>query len=97
MRIKITTAFTDKQAADPEDADRAVGDTITVSVERGRELVDLGLAVAADTSPPARKHREPRKRVPKPRIQPDAAEAAAPPPSPDTAPIPPEVASGASA
>lgn len=56
MRIKITTAFTDKQAKDPADADVPAGKEMTVTAERGAELVALGLAepidghAAADTT-----------------------------------------------
>jgi hypothetical protein len=44
MRIKITTAFTDLQAKDPDDADVPVDKEITVTAERGAELIALGLA-----------------------------------------------------
>ncbi|MCP4025932.1 MAG: hypothetical protein GY736_06440 [Sphingomonas sp.] len=55
MRIKITTAFTDLQAKDPADADVPAGKEMTVTAERGAELVELGLAepidgTAADTT-----------------------------------------------
>jgi len=48
MRIKITTAFIDKQAKDPEDALVPVDKEITVTAERGTELIDLGIAEAID-------------------------------------------------
>jgi len=48
MRIKITSTFIDKQAKDPADAEVLVGKTITVTAERGGELIDLGLAEAVD-------------------------------------------------
>lgn len=48
MRIKILRTFTDKQAKDPADAEVPAGKTITVTAERGGELIDLGLAEAVD-------------------------------------------------
>lgn len=48
MRIKITTAFIDQQAKDPADAEVPAGKVITVTAERGAELIDLGLAEAVD-------------------------------------------------
>lgn len=53
MRIKILTAFTDLQAKDPADADVPAGKEMTVTAERGAELVDLGLAEAIDGHPAA--------------------------------------------
>lgn len=53
MRIKILTAFTDLQAKDPADADVPAGKEMTVTAERGAELVDLGLAEAIDGNPAA--------------------------------------------
>lgn len=59
MRIEITSPFIDKQAADPENADVAVGTKMTVTAERGAELVDLRLAIEIET--PAKSSRTPRK------------------------------------
>ena len=44
MRITITRTFTDLQAKDPDDADIEAGTSITVTAERGAELIALGLA-----------------------------------------------------
>ncbi|MGC5798895.1 hypothetical protein [Sphingomonas sp. NFX23] len=49
MRIEITSPFIDKQAPDPENADVAAGTKMTVTAERGAELVFLRLAVEIDT------------------------------------------------
>lgn len=51
MRIKILTAFTDLQAKDPADADVPAGKEVTVTAERGAELVALGLAEPIDGTP----------------------------------------------
>lgn len=48
MWIRVTTAFIDKQAADPADADVPVGKKLNVTAERGQELIDLKLAEPAD-------------------------------------------------
>ena len=48
MRINILTAFIDKQAKEAADAEVPAGKTITVTAERGAELIDLGLAEAVD-------------------------------------------------
>lgn len=79
MRIKSTTAFTDKQAKAPEDADVPEGKEFTVTAERGAELIALGLAVAIDGGTTAgRKSRQPR----------NAHKAVAPTPAPEPAPVP---------
>lgn len=44
MRIKIIRTFTDLQAKDPEKAEIEAGSEITVTAERGAELIGLGLA-----------------------------------------------------
>jgi len=49
MRIVITTAFIDKLAEDPKDAEVPAGKKMNVTAERGQELIDLGLAEASDT------------------------------------------------
>lgn len=80
MRIKILTTFLDKQADDP-DAEVAADTEMTVTAERGAELIGLGVAV--DISPkelkaaakPVRKRTKPSK-------------AAAPAPVPAADPIP---------
>lgn len=59
MRIETTSPFIDKQATDPENADVAAGTKMTVTAERGAELVDLRLAVEIDT--PAKPVRPARK------------------------------------
>ncbi|WP_375292050.1 hypothetical protein [Sphingomonas melonis] len=48
MRIKTLTTFIDKQAKDAADAEVPANKTITVTAERGAELIDLGLAEAVD-------------------------------------------------
>lgn len=48
MRIRITTTFTDLQAKDRADAEIEAGKEITVTAERGAELVALGLAESID-------------------------------------------------
>lgn len=48
MWIEITTAFIDKTARDPEDAEVPVGKKMNVTAERGAELIDLGLAEPVD-------------------------------------------------
>ncbi|MHA0333663.1 hypothetical protein [Sphingomonas aquatilis] len=53
MRIRITTTFTDLQAKDPADAEIEAGKEITVTAERGAELVALGLAEPIDGQPAA--------------------------------------------
>jgi hypothetical protein len=45
MRIKTTAAFTDKQAKTPEDEDVPAGREMTVTADRGAELIGFGLAV----------------------------------------------------
>lgn len=47
MRITITTTFDDLTKAEDEQRTPA-GKTITVTAERGAELIALGLATAAD-------------------------------------------------
>lgn len=57
MRISVTTAFVDREALakkpdDPDTATVPVGKTMNVTAERGRELIELGVAEevgAADT------------------------------------------------
>ena len=66
MRIEITSPFVDKQATDPENADVAVGTKMTVTAERGGELVDLRLAIEIDT--PAKPAR-PARKAPKARTE----------------------------
>jgi hypothetical protein len=64
MRIQITSPFIDKQAADPENADVAVGTKMTVTAERGAELVRLRLAVDIDTpAKPAPARKAPKART----------------------------------
>lgn len=87
MQIEITTAFVDRQATNPEDADVPVGKKLTVTAERGAELIGLGLAV--DRSPPARTPAATKRAAPATRKKP-ATKAApqsipAPTPNPDTA------------
>lgn len=48
MRIRITTTFIDKQAKDPADAEIKAGKDITVTAERGAELIALGIAEPID-------------------------------------------------
>ncbi len=48
MRINILSTFIDKQAKDRADAEVPAGKIITVTAERGAELIDLGLAEAVD-------------------------------------------------
>lgn len=75
MRIKITTTFLDKQADDP-DAEVPAGTELTVTAERGTELIGLGVAV--DISP-----KEPRATAKPARRRPKSApKAAAPAPAP---------------
>jgi len=66
MRIEITSPFIDKQATDPENADVAAGTKMTVTAERGAELVGLRLAIEIDTpakpAPTTRKAPKPRTR-----------------------------------
>lgn len=66
MRIEITSPFIDKQATDPDNADVAAGTKMTVTAERGAELVDLRLAVEIDT--PAKPAR-PARKTPKARTR----------------------------
>lgn len=66
MRIEITSPFIDKQATDPDNADVAAGTKMTVTAERGAELVDLRLAVEIDT--PAKPAR-PARKAPKSRTR----------------------------
>lgn len=47
MRIKILHAFNDLEAKDDESRRVDAGRTITVTAERGQQLIDLGLAEAA--------------------------------------------------
>lgn len=62
MRIKATTAFTDKQAKTLEESHVPEGKEFTVTAERGAELVGLGLAVEVGSSSTApAKTRKPRK------------------------------------
>lgn len=49
MWIVITAPFIDKQAEDPEDVNVPAGKKMNVTAERGKELIDLGLAEASDT------------------------------------------------
>lgn len=59
MRISVTTAFVDREALaknpdDPEAATVPVGKKLTVTADRGRELIDLGVAEEVDaTDPPS--------------------------------------------
>jgi hypothetical protein len=59
MRIKITVAFTDKQAKDPAEAEVPAGKELAVTAERGAELIGLRIAVEiperATSKPAARK------------------------------------------
>lgn len=48
MRIRVTTAFLDRQETDPEKSEVAADSVITVTAERGAELIALGLAVEND-------------------------------------------------
>jgi hypothetical protein len=48
MRIKTINAFIDKQAKDPADADVPAGKEMTVTAERGAELIELRLAEPID-------------------------------------------------
>ncbi|MEG3084003.1 hypothetical protein U1707_10155 [Sphingomonas sp. PB2P12] len=66
MRIEITSPFIDKQAIDPENADVAVGTKMTVTAERGAELVNLRLATEIET--PAKPAR-PARKAPKARTE----------------------------
>lgn len=47
MRIRVITTFIDRQATDPDKAEVAAGSNMTVSAERGAELIQLGLAIDA--------------------------------------------------
>jgi len=44
MRIKITTTFIDRQATNPAKAEIEAGTELTVTAERGAELVAAGVA-----------------------------------------------------
>ncbi|WCP71554.1 hypothetical protein [Sphingomonas hankookensis] len=51
----MTTAFVDREALaknpdDPEAANVPVGKTMTVTADRGRELIDLGVAQEVDAT-----------------------------------------------
>jgi hypothetical protein len=64
MRIEITSPFIDKQATDPENADVAAGTKMTVTAERGAELVNLRLAIEIDTpAKPAPARKAPKART----------------------------------
>lgn len=49
MWIVITAPFIDKQAEDPDEANVPAGKRMNVTADRGKELIDLGLAEASDT------------------------------------------------
>lgn len=48
MWIRTTTAFFDKEAADPKDAHVPAGKKLNVTAERGQQLIDMKLAEPAD-------------------------------------------------
>lgn len=53
MRIEITQDFNDLEAADENDRRVVAGTKMTVTADRGTQLVDIGFAVELDT--PAKK------------------------------------------
>lgn len=57
MRIRITTTFTDLQATDPEKAEVPALTEMTVTAERGAQLVSLGIAEEIESKPTAKKRR----------------------------------------
>lgn len=65
MWIVTTTAFIDKQAEDPEQADVPAGKKMNVSAERGNELIDMGLAeeAAAPSAKPAKARVKPARKA----------------------------------
>jgi len=86
MRIKITRTFIDRQASDPAKAEVEGGTELTVTVERGAELVAAG--VAEEVGAPAAPRRG-RPRRAKPADQaPAPAVAPAAPPAVDADPAP---------
>jgi len=93
MRIEITSPFIDKQATDPGNADVAAGTKMTVTAERGAELVNLRLAIEIDAlAKPAR----PARKAPKARTESARAAPVQKPADPvdqAKATLPPEVAS----
>lgn len=90
MRIKILTTFLDKHADDP-DAEVAADTEMTVTAERGAELIGLGVAVDISpkepkaTAKPARKRTKPAPKA----AAPAPAPAHAADPIPDTPPADP--------
>lgn len=90
MRIKITTTFLDKQSDDP-DAEVPVGTEMTVTADRGAELIGLGVAVDISPKEPKATVKSARKRAsPAPKTTtPAPAPSPAPDPVPDTPPATP--------
>jgi hypothetical protein len=80
MRIKTTAAFTDKQAKTPEDEDVPAGREMTVTADRGAELIGFGLAVEIEGAA-----KKPARKPPAPRKSPTVALAAQTAPSPPPA------------
>lgn len=83
MWIVITTAFIDKLADDPEDAEVPVGKKMNVTAERGAELIGLGLADATEGEAQAAVASAPKPRRARPKAKPEPAapiEERAPPP-----------------
>jgi hypothetical protein len=83
MRIKITTTFLDKQSDDP-DVEVPAGTEMTVTADRGAELVGLGVAVDISPKEPRAAAKLARKRA-KPAAK-TATPAPAPIPAADPAP-----------
>lgn len=87
MRIKTIITFIDKLAKDPADAEVPAGKELTVTAERGAELV--GLRVAEEIPERSAPKAKPATK-PKAKVQPTAVPPApVPAPEPSKDPVPP--------
>ena len=99
MQIQTTSAFIDRQATNPADAEVPAGKRMTVTAERGAELIGLRLAI--DVSPRKPKPTARRAKPPQPArtkaAPPKPASKSPPKPAPAPPPPTPSVAPDASA
>ncbi len=81
MRVRVTTTFIDKQAKDPADAEIKEGRALTVSQERGDELIAAGVAILDEPKKSAPRKRQSARKAADPALAPSP-----PAPAVDTVP-----------